>query len=124
MRKYRSPLTSVRRTLGAATRIGFAESLREFKEAVGVLTTGKRDPYDSFQELFSAKERMDIKGTWFFQTGGKTHYDCDYDIGHRDVRALIAEAKNWGDEIGIHPSYQTHSVDTLRTEIDALTKVT
>jgi hypothetical protein len=123
MRKYRGPLSTVRRTLGVALRHGFGETVREAAEALAVLAGRRRDPYDSFAELMAAKERMDIRGTWFFQAGGTTHHDCDYQLSHRDVRALISEAKAWGDEIGIHPSYQNHTAETLRTEIAALAKV-
>jgi hypothetical protein len=124
MRKYRSPLSTVRRTLGAAHRHGIGESLREFREALGVSLAGKRDPYDSFPELFTIKERMSIRGTWFFQAGGRRQFDCDYDITNRDVRAVISEAKAWGDEIALHPSYQQHTAQTLRAEAQALAKVT
>jgi hypothetical protein len=97
-------------------RSGFKEAIREVREATSTLLCSKTDPYDSFSDIFATKERMDIRGTWFFQAGGKSQFDCDYQLQDRPIRDLIAEASAWGDEIALHPSYGVQNTSDLSRE--------
>lgn len=120
MRKYRG-LMGVRRTIAAMMRGDAQEATHEIRTASLVLAGLRRDPYDSFDEMFSMKERLGAPSTFFLMGGGRAPLDADYSLQDQHVRELILRIVSAGDEIGLHPSYESYrSAEMIRHEMQAL----
>jgi hypothetical protein len=122
LRKYRG-LMGVRRTISAMMRGDASEATSEIRMASLVLAGLRRDPYDSFDDMFSLKERIGAPSSWFLMGGGDAPLDGDYSLTDQPVRELITRILAGGDEIGLHPSYETYrSPEKILTEMHALEK--
>jgi peptidoglycan/xylan/chitin deacetylase (PgdA/CDA1 family) len=85
----------------------------------------RRDPYDSFDDLFSVKDRTGAPSTWFFMAGGTSPHDADYALTDPRLTQLIARVRSASDEIGLHPSYDSHRDGMLiARQAEALRSVT
>lgn len=120
MRKYRG-LRGARRALSSMVQSPVGDATGEMRFASLVLAGIRRDPFDSFDQLFSLKERVSAPSTFFLMGGGRTPYDCDYSLGDTHVRDLISRIRMAGDEIGLHPSYDSfRSEHVIRAECSAV----
>jgi hypothetical protein len=124
MRKYRG-LRGVRRAISTMISADTREATGEIRLASLVLAGIRRDPYDSFDELFSLKEKIAAPSTFFLMGGGNAPLDADYNLDDNPTRELISRIRGCGDEIGVHPSYETHrSPEMLADETRALSEGT
>ncbi len=69
-----------------------------------MITDGKRDPYDYFEELLKEESIWKDK-CLYLMAGGNTVYDNKYSIGHPKILEIIKLARSRGYSIGLHPSY-------------------
>jgi hypothetical protein len=119
MRKY-GGAGSVARGLGRML-TSPAAGLKEMKSALAVNTGGKRDPYDSFDDLFAIKERISAPSTFFMMTKSGGQHDCDYQLNDAGVRQMLLRARTFGDEIGVHPGWDSGtSAERLDAEAKAV----
>ncbi|MCX7625985.1 MAG: polysaccharide deacetylase family protein [Candidatus Sumerlaeaceae bacterium] len=122
LRKYRG-LMGVRRTIAAMMRGDAREATSEIRMASLVLAGLRRDPYDSFDDMFSLKERLGAPSTFFFMGGGDAPLDGDYSLDDQAVRELLMRVVSVGDEVALHPSYDSpRSSDKMLAEMHALEK--
>ncbi|MGC8740312.1 MAG: polysaccharide deacetylase family protein [Candidatus Sumerlaeaceae bacterium] len=122
LRKYRG-LMGVRRTISAMMRGDAREATSEIRMASLVLAGLRRDPYDSFDDIFSVKERLSAPSSFYLMGGGEAPLDGDYSLDDQMVRELIMRILSHGDEIGLHPSYETfQSLKQMQAETQALEK--
>lgn len=120
LRKYRG-LAGVRRTISAMMHGDAREATSEIRMASLVLAGLRRDPFDSFDEMFSLKERIGAPSTFFLMGGGDAPLDGDYSLEDQNVRELIMRILSKGDEIGVHPSYETYrSPELIQKETKAV----
>jgi len=120
LRKYRG-LSGLRRTVGAMMRGNAREATSEIRMASLVLAGLRRDPYDSFDDLFALKERLGAPSTFYLMGGGSAPLDCDYRLEDQPIRELFMRISANGDELGLHPSYETfRSPELIAQEARAL----
>jgi peptidoglycan/xylan/chitin deacetylase (PgdA/CDA1 family) len=120
MRKYRG-MMGVRRTISAMIRGDAREATSEIRTASLVLAGLRRDPYDSFDAMFSLEERIGAPSTFFLMGGGDAPLDGDYTLDDQPMRELLARIEAAGDEIGLHGSYESwRSPEQLLSEMQAL----
>jgi hypothetical protein len=120
IRKYRG-LRGARRAISSMAQSTVTDATDEMRVATLVLAGIRRDPYDSFDQLFSLKDRIGAPSTFFLMGGGRSPYDGDYDLDEMPVRELITRIRNNGDEIGVHPSYDSYrSEQMIRAECAAV----
>jgi hypothetical protein len=107
LRKYRG-IRALGRTLTNTRQAGgVADVTGEMRYASLVVAGLRRDPYDSFDELFALKDRIGASSTFFFMASNRSGYDADYRLGDPEARQLMARARARGDEIGLHPGYDS-----------------
>jgi hypothetical protein len=95
--------------------------LKQFRSALAVNTGGQRDPYDSFDDLFAIKERISAQSTFFMMTRSGGQHDCDYQLNDANIRQLLLRARTFGDEIGVHPGWDScTSADRFTAEAKAV----
>jgi len=71
----------------------------------------KKDPYDTFDWLFS---HDNIKEKYvYFMAGGLTKYDNLYSIKNKKIKKYIKRAKENNYELGLHPSYLAYKNEEL-----------
>ncbi len=122
LRKYRG-LMGVRRTISAMLRGDAQEATAEIRMASLVMAGLRRDPYDSFDNMFSLKEKLGAPSTFFFMGGGNAPLDADYSLDDQPVKELLAQIVARGDEIGLHPSYESYrDAPKMLKEMQALEK--
>lgn len=118
--KYRG-VRGVRRVISSIARPG--ETTAELRMGSLVMAGLRRDPYDSFDELFTLKERIGAPGTFFLMGGGRHPLDGDYELHDPRIRRIVTRARNGGDEIGAHPSYESYlDAEMIRKEAAAVAK--
>jgi hypothetical protein len=82
----------------------------------------EHDPFDTFDFLMEASERIGLRSTFYFQAcrdGGP--YSATYRVGDPRVVCLLRRLHDRGHEIGLHGSYASfESADVLRDEFDTL----
>jgi hypothetical protein len=70
--------------------------------------------------LLSTERELDSTVYWKYSKKGA--HDTGYDPRHPRIRAQIAQLREWGVALGIHPGYQTFdSPETFRAEVGAMT---
>jgi hypothetical protein len=112
LRKYRG-IRALGRTLTNARQAGgVADVTGEMRHASLVVAGLRRDPYDSFDELFALKDRIGAASTFFFMASNRSGYDADYRLEDAEARQLMARARTRGDEIALHPSYDSFNDPT------------
>jgi hypothetical protein len=120
LRKYRG-LKGARKAFYTAMQSTVSEATDEVRTASLVLAGIRRDPYDSFDDLFSLKEKLGAPSTFFLMGGGNSPYDGDYKLDDTPMRELVSRIKTSGDEIGVHPSYDSYlSEKTVAIEATAV----
>lgn len=69
----------------------------------------EKDPFDTFDDIMTLSEQMNVASRFYFMSGGITKYDNDYSIHDPRCLSLIEEIKNRGHTIGFHPSYNSYN---------------
>jgi len=106
LQKYQGG-AGMRRMLGRMVREP-GKASGELKRGLPVLLGSGRDPYDSFDALFTIKERISAPSTWFFMTesGGQ---DADYELSDARIRNVLIQARNYRDEFALHSSWNAEA---------------
>ncbi|MGI8908412.1 MAG: polysaccharide deacetylase family protein [Candidatus Sumerlaeaceae bacterium] len=119
LHKYRG-LAGLGRSVGRVLKNPGA-GLNDLKAATAVNFSGRRDPYDSFDDLYGIKERISAHSTFFMMTKSGGEHDCDYRLEDPAVRSLMLRARTFGDEIGVHPSWNSGtSAEMIAREVKAV----
>lgn len=81
----------------------------------------KSDTYWSFYYLLNLEKKYGFKATYYFMGGGETSRDNNYSIKNRRLKNVFKDLKEFGNEIGIHGSYNSYNNEKLlKYEIDQL----
>ena len=82
---------------------------------------GKRkDTYDTFHWLLVGNDNISQKVIYFL-AGGETKYEGFFNINEPEVKKIMAQAKEKGYRIGLHPSYNSmNNVNIIQKEYQAL----
>ena len=96
---------------------------QELKRARAVLGGRERDPYDSIEQFYTVKERVSAQSTFFFMGSAPSSRNGDYRVSDRAVKEIIIRAKTFGDEIGLHGSWESaERPELIQREKDAVEK--
>ncbi len=88
-----------------------------------VLLGREKDPYDTYEWLFSIQEYYRLRAIYFFLVGEYGSYDKNISIFDPTYQTLIQFIGDFC-EVGIHPSYQSNeSTQRLAREVGNLTNV-
>lgn len=88
-----------------------ALAFRELSSGLRALGNYRRDPF--YQELcrfMQWSEGLGLRGCFYWMTSDPAAYDEGYDALQDPYRAIIAEVRQRGHEVGWHPGYRT-SID-------------
>lgn len=108
------------RTIG-----GFYRSLKnndkeDFNDRLQVLLKRKKDPFDTFDLMYSYQKKYSFRPKYFFLVGDYDEYDKNISIEVRQFRELIKEVADYA-EVGIHPSFASNdNFEKLKQEKRAL----
>lgn len=95
-----------------------------FLEIVRMIFFGAKDRFDTFDELMTISEKVDVKSHFFFMAGGNSKYDNAYKIDSGKTKRLVQKIKQRGHYIGIHPSYNSYlDAEMLKNERECLAMV-
>lgn len=85
----------------------------------------KNDPYKiSFNKIIELEKKRDFTGTYFIKAGGNDKRDVTYNLQNKFLKKRIDELKSFGNEIGIHPSFNAYlNNDMLSREQNALSRI-
>lgn len=76
-----------------------------------------RDPDNTFDWIMDVSERYGLVSAFYFICGRTApRYDAHYDPEHPAIRELMRRISARGHEIGLHPSYNTHTKPNLLLE--------
>jgi hypothetical protein len=110
---------SLRSTLGHTLRRNRPlATLRDFlAPAIGIETS-----YEKLLRIIAGLSReRGLDSAVYWKASAPGPHDSGYDLHHKRIKALIADFRELGVELGIHPGYQTYeSEETLRIEVSAL----
>lgn len=79
----------------------------EWKRVKDVWSGKARDPYNSFDGIFALKERVQGPSTVFVMGSGADKRNADYEISDRHLRGILVQSRAMGDELGLHPSWES-----------------
>ena len=89
-----------------------------------VLGGKKKDPYDTFEDLFHLHDRYKLKTVYFFLLADKGKYDKNTSYKKKQYQTLIKQTGELG-KIGLHPSYRADVNKTiLSKEVARLKAIT
>ena len=93
--------------LGGFMRSFMLSDFKDMKTRYDVLFNGKKDPFDTYEYIFSVCDKNNIETKFFFLLGDKSRFDKNIDYENERFQDLIREiaAKS---EVGIHLSYGSH----------------
>lgn len=94
----------------------------------GAMAAGERrlelDPHYTFDYLIEIAERLGLREAYYFLCGHTAgHLDGFYDAWDGPIRPLIRKLSTAGHEIGLHPSYNSASKNTIASEFETLKSV-
>jgi hypothetical protein len=110
---------SLRTALGHTLRRGRPlATLRDFlAPAAGIETTYER----LLRKIVQLSLEQGLDSAIYWKASGRTPHDSGYDPHHARIKALIADFRSQGLEMGIHPGYDSfESEDALCAEVSAL----
>lgn len=111
------------RALGGMGQALFRFDFVEFSDRVRAITSGKKDPYDTYDYILAQKREHKVETKFFFLLGDYGIFDKSVPYWNLDLQALI---KRMGDysEIGIHPSYASNdNSSAVKIEIARLADI-
>ena len=82
-----------------------------FREAIdmGFRYLQNNDPFDTFSYLMDKSEKLGLKSTFNFMSGGDSKFDNRYKINDPYILKIMEEIKLRGHLIGFHPSYNSYN---------------
>ena len=76
-------------------------------ERLAVVFGQKKDPYDTYSELETIREKYNLSCIYFFLLGDYGQYDKNVSASRRKFQSLIKSIADYN-QCGIHPSYQSN----------------
>jgi len=95
------------RSVGAMLRSLLQLNLNGLTERLAVVFGQKKDPYDTYSELETIREKYNLSCIYFFLLGDYGQYDKNVSASRRKVQSLIKSIADYN-QCGIHPSYQSN----------------
>jgi hypothetical protein len=101
------------------------KAIPEAKQALRCLRRKQRDPYDSFDALYTVKERISAPSSFFYIAAPPGKTNGDYTLRDPAIRQMLSRAAAFGDEIGIHGSWESGQFpEKLKGEVAAFQNAT
>jgi hypothetical protein len=111
------------RTLGGFYRSFKNNDKEDFNDRAQVLLKRKKDPFDTFDLMYSYQKQYKFRPKYFFLVGDYDEYDKNISIEVRSFRELIKQVADYA-EVGIHPSFASNeSFEKLKREKRSLYKL-
>lgn len=111
------------RTTGAMLRSLTQMDFKEVIERAAVLIGRKKDPYDTYQQLFDLQQHYHLQCIYFFLLGDYAVNDKNVSVSRKAFQSLIKSIADYN-EVGIHPSYASNTQpERLRLEQSRLGQV-
>ncbi|MEY4593985.1 MAG: hypothetical protein RIQ47_395 [Bacteroidota bacterium] len=95
------------RSVGAMLRSLVQFDMAGLGERLSVVLGRKKDPYDTYDQLESIRERYNISCIYFFLLGDYGQFDKNVSASRRKFQSLIKSIADYN-LCGIHPSYQSN----------------
>lgn len=95
------------RSVGAMLRSLLQLNLNGLTERLAVVFGQKKDPYDTYSELETIREKYNLSCIYFFLLGDYGQYDKNVSASRRKFQSLIKSIADYN-QCGIHPSYQSN----------------
>jgi hypothetical protein len=112
------------RTFGALLRSLASLQMKNFSERIAVLSGRMKDPYDTYDLLFSIQNKYNLRMIFFFLLGDYDVNDKNVSSNNRNFKKLIKQISDYY-EIGMHPSFASNErTRLLRIEQLRLKKIT
>lgn len=103
---------------------GVSAGMRRVSSLLRTRVFGKRDPYDTIDEILAGQEQRGYRSTWFWIASHPTVRNADYALSEIAVNTTICRIRDRGHEIGLHGSYESgDSPDLLTREKGLLESV-
>mgnify|MGYP006908206537 CR=1 FL=1 len=111
------------RTSGALLRSLFTMKFSELSDRLLVLAGQRKDPFDTYDEIFSLQKKYKFRQIFFFLLGDYGMNDKNVSVSRRNFQSLIKHIADYY-EVGIHPSYGSlANPQKVRLEQSRLQKV-
>jgi hypothetical protein len=101
----------------------FAGKPAQVVERIRVLRRKVADPYDSYDYILKCYSRTKVKPVFFILFGSKTRFDKNMSPSNKAFRRLL-NFLTQSASIGMHPSYGSNFLDSIKEEKQALEKAT
>ncbi len=109
---------------GAIARAGSKLNMSELGERAKVLSSGKNDPYDTYQYLKSTQEKYGFESNYFFLLGDRSKFDKNVPHTNKALKELINDINKYA-TVGIHPSYASYlNKERVGKELGRLKNIT
>lgn len=109
---YLSDLNLIKLVIGdILKRLNFISALNRIKcwFFIKILKKLELDPYNTFDFIMNAAERIDVKCTFYFLTSNRNkNFDSDYKLEDECIVELMKNIHDRKHIIGLHPSYETY----------------
>ncbi len=103
---------------------GVGSGMRRVSSLVKTRAMGRRDPYDTIEEILDGQERRGYRSTWFWIASKPSIQNADYTPSDSTVSKSICNIRDRGHEVGLHGSYESGtSPDLLGGEKELLESV-
>ena len=112
------------RASGAMAKAGMQLKLSEIGDRAKVLSSGKNDPYDTYDYLKKVQDEIGVESIYFFLLGDRGEFDKNVPHTSIALQLMINQISMYA-TIGIHPSYGSYlNPKQLATEIERLNSIT
>jgi hypothetical protein len=111
------------RTTGALLRSFINFEFRELAERLIVILGYKKDPYDTYDQLFSIQQQYGFNCIYFFLLGDYGENDKNVSTSRKKFQSLINSIADYN-KVGIHPSYASNTLKSrVKLEQSRLQKI-
>ncbi len=111
------------RSLAGATKSLSNRNYSDFMRRFKVLLNLEKDPFDTYEEIFSFHESPNRKPVFFFLLGDYGRFDKNLHFSNQNYQSLIKALADYS-PIGIHPSYNSSRINgRLQLETDRLAQI-
>ncbi len=111
------------RTTGALLRSLVHFEFKELTERILVILGYRKDPYDTYDQLYAIQQEYGFKSIYFFLLGDYGENDKNVSTSRKKFQSLINSIADYND-VGIHPSYASNKMKTrIRLEQSRLQKI-
>ena len=112
------------RASGALAKAGIQLKLSEIGDRAKVLSSGKNDPYDTYDYLKKVQAEKGVESMYFFLLGDRGEFDKNVPYTSLALQRMINQISRYA-TIGIHPSYGSYlNPKQLEKEIERLNSIT